>query len=93
MQLKWLTKKDLLHLADAPDLFSKFMKCIIVDDEPQNRESLYLLLNNKFAGLEIVAQCGTCSEALAAINQHHPQLDYYAPFKSAYSASIMIAQQ
>jgi Zn-dependent protease with chaperone function len=27
------------------------------------------------------------------LNQHHPQLDYYAPYKNAYSASIMIAQQ
>lgn len=51
------------------------IKAIIVDDEANAREKLALLLKEDFAGgLMVCAVCRDGNEALAAINEHQPDL-------------------
>lgn len=49
------------------------LRVVIVDDEPLARRGLRLRLS-ALAGVEVVAECGSGREALAAIAEHSPDL-------------------
>ena len=49
------------------------IRALIVDDEPLARERVRTLLRSE-ADIEVVAECGSGSEALAAVKKHSPDL-------------------
>jgi two-component system, LytTR family, response regulator len=49
------------------------MRVVIVDDEPLARERIRALLANE-ADIEIAAECGSGTEAVAAVRAHRPDL-------------------
>ncbi len=52
----------------------KNITALIVDDEEKARNILQLLLHEHCPGIQVLAQCKNVPDAVAAINQHQPQL-------------------
>lgn len=50
------------------------MTCIIIEDDPDSREVLRLLLDAHFPALSLLAQCATAAEGLLAIRALQPEL-------------------
>ena len=50
------------------------MRALLVDDEPPARNLLREYLEDDYPAIEIIAECGTGREAIAAINEHAPDL-------------------
>jgi len=50
------------------------MQALIVDDEPPARNLLREYVEDEYPDIEIIAMCGTGSAAVAAINEHVPDL-------------------
>jgi two-component system, LytTR family, response regulator len=61
------------HTAPDPRRTMKKIKTLVVDDEPLARERLATLLGAE-ADIEVVAQCRDGEEAVAAIQDHSPDL-------------------
>jgi two-component system LytT family response regulator len=57
--------------AEAPAM--AVMRVLIVDDEPLARERIRSLLNKEEA-MEVIGECGDGEEAVAAIQDLHPDL-------------------
>src|SRR4051812_28455214 len=54
----------------------RMMKAIIVDDEPDCREVLLLLLEKYCPQVQVMAVCSSAEEALKAFAQHQVQLAF-----------------
>lgn len=50
------------------------LNCIIVDDELKSRESLKILIEDFCEGVAVKALCQNISEAIEAIETHHPEV-------------------
>lgn len=69
----------------APDILSKTIRAILVDDEPNARRALRGLLEEHFTQVEILAECKNVPEAVKMIHAHQPDLVFLDIAMPGYS--------
>jgi two-component system LytT family response regulator len=70
------------------------MRALIVDDEPDARENLRMMLEEHCPEVQVVAQAGSAEQARALIAEHHPTalfLDIKMPGEDGFSLLRSIA--
>jgi two-component system LytT family response regulator len=69
----------------APDISSKTIRAILVDDEPNARRALRGLLEENFAQVTLLAECKNVPEAVKMIHEHKPDLVFLDIAMPGYS--------
>lgn len=77
--------ESLHNIADRNQKMQKKLTAIIVDDEEKARNMLQLLVSEHCTEIEVLTHCKNVPEAVAAINEHQPQIVFLDVDMPGYS--------
>jgi len=77
--------ESLHNIAITKSLMQKKLTAIIVDDEEKARNMLQLLVSEHCSEVEVLVHCKNVPEAVAAINEHQPQIVFLDVDMPGYS--------